>query len=147
MVSIRNKNCIYDLRFNENCILYFTKDRLHLVVPLRIWENVHSIYFLYTCSKLLVSYVMTRPFLLDTRVFSLYVFRWQHLEITSERLFNNTSLGSFTISNFSCKLFIVPFYAPGYPWVKFFICQFQYSVDNLVSFLFFSTLKYFLWFG
>ena len=57
---------------------------------------------MYTCGKLLVYYVMTRSFLLDTRVFSLYLFQWQHWEITSERLFN-ISLGSSTISNFSCK--------------------------------------------
>ena len=65
----------------------FTKDRLHLLVPLGIWKNLHSIYFLYPCRKLLVYYVMTRSFLLDTRVFSLYLFQWRHWEITSECYF------------------------------------------------------------
>ena len=82
-------------------VFNFTKDRP--LSTFRNLENLHSIYFLYTCSKLLVYYVMIRSFLLDTTVFSLYLFRWRHWEITSERLFNNISLGSSTISNFSCK--------------------------------------------
>ena len=65
-------------------------------------ENLHCIYFMYTCSKLLVYYVMTQSFLLDTTVFSFFLFRWRHWEINSERLFN-ISLGLPTISNFSCK--------------------------------------------
>ena len=44
--------------------------------------------------QVLVYYVMSQACLLDTRGFSLYLFRWRHWEITSERLFNNISLGS-----------------------------------------------------
>ena len=56
------------------------------------------------------------------------------MEITSERLFNNISSGSSTISNFSCKHklhlfelglygFIVAFYTPRYLWVKVLIAS------------------------
>ena len=84
-------------------VFNFTKDRLHLLVPLGIWENLHSIFFMYTCNKILVYYVLTRSFLLDASVFSLYLFRWRHWEIISDRLLNNISLRSSIISNFSCK--------------------------------------------
>ena len=118
-------------------------------------EKLHSMYFLQTCIKLFVYYVMLRSCLLNTRVFTLYSFRCLHWEITSERLFNNISLGSSTISNFSCKhklhLFELGLYDLQLPFMlqdirgwSFLFANFQYSVDNLVSFLFFSTLKYFL---
>ena len=55
----------------------FTKDRRRLLVPLGIWK-ILTIYFLYTCNQLL-HHVMPRSFLLDTRVFSLYLYRWQLL--------------------------------------------------------------------
>ena len=106
-------------------VFNFTEDRLHLLVPLGIWENLHSIFFMYTCNKILVYYVLTRSFLLDASVFSdcnwtrtqnhlvlkrtkasvfsLYLFRWRHWEIISDRLLNNISLRSSIISNFSCK--------------------------------------------
>ena len=48
---------------------------------------------------------MTRSFSLDTRVFSLHLFRWQHWEITSEHLFNNISAGRIASVQFViCKL-------------------------------------------
>ena len=73
------------------------------ITSVSLSHNLHSIYFMYTWSKLLIYYVMTRSVLLDKTVFSLYIFRLRHWEITSERLFNNISLGLPTISNFSCK--------------------------------------------
>ena len=84
-------------------VFNFTKDRLRLLVPLGIWK------IFTTCSSCTPAagdfnyYVMPRSLLLDTRVFSLYLFRWRHWEITSERLFNNISSGSFNISKFKCK--------------------------------------------
>ena len=63
-------------------------------------ENLDRICFLYTCSKLLLYYVRPQSRLLDTRAFSLYFFQWRHWQITSERLFNNISLESSTISIF-----------------------------------------------
>ena len=82
---------------------HFTKDRLRLLVPQGIW-TIFTTYISFTpVASYFQYYVMPWAFLFDTRVFSLYLFRWRHWEIPSERLFNNVSSGSSTISNFSCK--------------------------------------------
>ena len=80
-------------------VLNFTKDRMHLIVPLSIWK----IFTAYISSIPAPSYlyIMWWPvFLLDRRVFSSYLLRWWHWEITSKRFFDNISLGSSTISIF-----------------------------------------------
>ena len=46
--------------------------------------------------------VMSRCFLLVTKVFNLHVCRWQHYEMTPDRLFNDVSLESFIVFNFLC---------------------------------------------
>ena len=135
-------------------VFNFTNDRLRLLVPQEIWK----IFTTYISCTPTASYfyccVMPRSFLLDTRVFTLYLFWWRHWEITSERLFNNISSGSSTVSNFSCKpklhLFELGLYDLQLHFIlqdihgwSFLFASFQHSVDNLVSFLFFSTLKRF----
>ena len=114
-------------------VLNFTKNRMHLIVPLSIWK----IFTTYISSIPAPSYlyIMWWPvFLLDTRVFSSYLRRWWHWEITSKRFFDNISLGWSTISIFLCNTqaasfwivfvwFIFAFYTPGCPWVKFLIFQ------------------------
>ena len=115
-------------------VLNFTKDRMHLIVPLSIWK----IFTAYISSIPAPSYlyILWWPvFLLGTRVFSSYLLRWWHWEIASKRFFDNISLGWSTISIFLCNTqatsfwivflwFIFAFYTPGYPWVKFLIFQF-----------------------
>ena len=53
---------------------------------------------------------MTRSFSLDTRVFSVHLFRWQHWQITSEHLLNNISSGCITSVRYiqaeHCKIYI-----------------------------------------
>ena len=84
-------------------VFNFTKDRLHLLVPHGIW-GIFTTYISCTpAANYFHYYAMPWCFLLDTRVFSLYLFRWRHWEISSELLFNNFSSGSSNISNFSCK--------------------------------------------
>ena len=75
----------------------FTKDRLGLLVLHGIWEIFTTYISCTSATSYLYYYVMPRSFLLDTRVFSLYLFPWRHWEITSEHLFNNISSGSSTI--------------------------------------------------
>ena len=87
----------------------FTKDRLGLLVLHGIWEIFTTYISCTSATSYLYYYVMPRSFLLDTRVFSLYLFPWRHWEITSEHLFNNISSGSSTISNFSSKHKLYPF--------------------------------------
>ena len=84
-------------------VFNFTKDRLRLLVPLGIWKIFTTHISCTPAASYFYYYVMPWSFLLDARALSLYLFRWRHWEITSERLFNNISLGSSTISNFSCK--------------------------------------------
>ena len=97
-------------------------------------------------------YVMPQCFSLDIRVFNLYLFRWQHWKITSERLFNNIFSESFAISNFLSKhklhrlelgLYNLQFLLmlQDVCWRSFVFATFQYSVDNLVSFFSFFVLK------
>ena len=88
---------------NAGEIFNFTKDILRLLVPLGIWK-IFTTYISYTlAASYFYYYVMPRCFLLDTRVLSLYLFRWRHWEIISVRLFNDISSGSSTISNILCK--------------------------------------------
>ena len=68
-----------------------------------IWKIFRTDSFSTPAASYFHYHVMARSFLLDTRVFNLYLFPWQHWDITSERLFDNISSGSSTISNFSCK--------------------------------------------
>ena len=84
-------------------VFNFTKDRLCHLVPHRIWEIFATYISCTPAASYFYYYVMPQSFLLATRVFSLYLFQWQHWEITSEHLFNNISSGSSTISDFSCK--------------------------------------------
>ena len=68
-------------------VFNFTKDRVRLLVPQGIWE-IFTTYISCTPAANYFYYcVMPRSFLLDTRVFSLYLYRWRHWEITSKRLF------------------------------------------------------------
>ena len=78
-------------------VLNFTKDRMHLIVPLSIWKIFAA--YISSIPAPTYLYIMWWPvFLLDTRVFSSYLLRWWHWEITSKRFFDNISLGSSTIS-------------------------------------------------
>ena len=80
-------------------VLKFTKDRMHLIVPLSIWKIFAA--YISSIPAPTYLYIMWWPvFLLDTRVFSSYLLRWWHWEITSKRFFDNISLGSSTISIF-----------------------------------------------
>ena len=80
-------------------VLNFTKDRMHLIVPLSIWKIFAA--YISSIPAPTYLYIMWWPvFLLDTRVFSSYLLRWWHWEITSKRFFDNISLGSSTISIF-----------------------------------------------
>ena len=77
-------------------VLNFTKDRMHLIVPLSIWKIFAA--YISSIPAPTYLYIMWWPvFLLDTRVFSSYLLRWWHWEITSKRFFDNISLGSSTI--------------------------------------------------
>ena len=97
-------------------VFNFTKDRLHLLVPQGIWKTFTICISCTPAASYFYYYVMSCSFLLDPRVFNLYLLRLRHWEITSEDLFNNISslvlysYSSFnnisstsTISNFSCK--------------------------------------------
>ena len=76
-------------------------------------------------------------FLLVTRVFNLHLLRWRHCEMTSDCLFNNSSI------NYDLYL---PFILQDICGWSFLFARFQYSVDNFVLFLFFSVFKDFSWF-
>ena len=84
-------------------VFNFSKDRLHFVVPLGIWKIFRTDTACTPAASYFHYFVMPRSFLLDTRVFKLNLFRWQHWKVTSERLPYNISSGSSTITNFSCK--------------------------------------------
>ena len=113
-------------------VFKFTKDRHRLLVPLGIWKILRTDISCTPAVRYLYHYAMPRSFLLYARVFSLYLFRWRHWEISSEHLFNDISSGSSTISNclqtqttsswIGAIWFTVASYTPGYPWVKFLIC-------------------------
>ena len=66
----------------------FTKDRLRILIPLGIWKIFRTDISCTPAASYFYYYVMPRSFLLDRRVFSLYLFRWRHWEISSQRLFN-----------------------------------------------------------
>ena len=123
-------------------VFNFTKDRLHLLVPLGIWKIFRTDISCTPAASYFYYYVMPRSFLLDIRVFSLYLFRWRHWEISSV---------SSTISNFLWKhklhLLELQFYDLKVPFTlrdirrwSFLFASFQYSVDNLASFLFYSMI-------
>ena len=64
----------------------FTKDRLHLAVPLGILKIFKTAIWWTHAASYCHYYVILRSFLLVTRVFNFYLFRWQHWQITSNRL-------------------------------------------------------------
>ena len=84
-------------------VFNFTKDIVRLVVPTGTWKIFKRDISCTPTASYFHYYVMPQHFLLHARVFNLYLFRWQHWKITSERLFNNIFSGSSAISNFSCK--------------------------------------------
>ena len=73
-------------------VFNFTKDRLRLLAPPGIWKIWTADISCTPAGSYFCYYVMIRSFLLDTRVFSLHLFRWQHWEIASQRVFNNIAL-------------------------------------------------------
>ena len=73
-------------------VFNFTKDRLCLLVLLGIWKIFTTYISCTPAASYFYYYVMTQSFLLDTRVFSLYLFRLQHRKIASQRVFNNIAL-------------------------------------------------------
>ena len=108
------------------------------------FQNVQNNHFVDTCNQLLPLFC------------NLYLLRWQHWEMTSDHLRNNISSGASTMSNFLCqhelRLLELGLYDLHLPFTfqnicgwSFLFVNFQCSVDNFVSFLFFSTLKDFLW--
>ena len=82
-------------------VFNFTNNRLPLVVPLGILKIFRVAISLTPAANFFHFYVIPRSFLVDTRVFSLHLFRWRHCEMTSDRLFNNISSGASTISGIS----------------------------------------------
>ena len=72
-------------------VFNFTKDRLRLLVPHGIWEIFTTYISCTHAASYFYYYVISRSFLLDTRAFSLYLFRCRHWELTSGRLFNSIS--------------------------------------------------------
>ena len=73
-------------------VLNFNKDRLCLLVPLGIWKIFRTGISCTPAASYFYYYVMPRSFLLDTRVFSLYLFRWCNIfgETFSEAWDHNT---------------------------------------------------------
>ena len=101
-----NSEQISEVEFNfRKCVVVFNfaMNRRRLFVPLKIWKIFTTYISCTPTASYFYYYVTTRSFLLDAIVFSFYLFRWQHREITSEPLFNNISPGSSTIVNFPCK--------------------------------------------
>ena len=69
-------------------VVNFTKNRrLRLVVPLGIWKIFRVAISWTPAARYLHCYVMPRSSFLVTRVFNLYLFQWQHREITLSVLF------------------------------------------------------------
>ena len=111
----------------KNQVFNFTKNRFRFAVP----QKSH---FVDNCSKLLQLLCNATVFLVVTRVFNSYFFRWWYREMTSNRLFNNSSI------NYDLYL---PFIFQDICEWSFFFASFHYSVDDILSFLFFSLWKVF----
>ena len=116
----------------------FTKDRLCLSVPLRILKIFTAYISCTPAASYFFHYVIPWSFLLDTIVFSLYLFRWRYWKIISDRLINNICLWSPAISNFSCKHKLHLFEL--YIFLKNFIC-FYYYYYYYYFFLNYTCLK------
>ena len=121
----------------------FTKDRLCLSVPLRILKIFTAYISCTPAASYFFHYVIPWSFLLDTIVFSLYLFRWRYWEIISDRLINNICLWSSAISNFSCKHKLHLFEL--YIFLKNFICFYYYYYYYYYFFELYMFEKYIFW--
>ena len=59
-------------------VFNFAKDRLRFLVPLGIWRIFRTDISCAPAATYFYYYVIPRSFLLNTRVFSLYLFWWRH---------------------------------------------------------------------
>ena len=100
-------------------VFNFTKDRLRLLVPAEIWKIFRTDIPFTPAASYFYYYVMPRSFLLDMRVFSLYLFRWRSLLSVCLIIFLQDHLlfpifranTNYVFLNWGCMIYSCIFYA------------------------------------